>query len=94
MSSDHHALRLAATGGAALCTLIGIEGSFSRRIGAQIAVSMNGQVAGEMADNCLTEELASQSLLAMASGRRQSCDMARVRLSWIFGCLADRAWMF
>ena len=70
MSSDHHALRLAATGGAALCTLIGIEGSFSRRIGAQIAVSMNGQVAGEMADNCLTEELASQSLLAMASGKK------------------------
>ena len=58
MSADHDALFLAAEGDAALCTIVGIDGSFSRRVGAQLAVARDGRVAGDLADNCLNAELA------------------------------------
>ena len=66
---DQSALRLAARGDAALCTLVGIEGSFSRRLGAQVAIAGNGTIAGSLADGCLEKELASQAQLARQAGR-------------------------
>ncbi len=69
MSRDHDALHFAAAQPAALCTIIGIAGSFSRRLGAQLAVAADGTRAGDMADKCLDEELASQARAAMAEGR-------------------------
>lgn len=67
-SSDHDALRLAARGEAALCTIVGIDGSFSRRWGAQLAVGRDGSRAGDMADNCLDAELANQAGAALGDG--------------------------
>jgi xanthine dehydrogenase accessory factor len=67
-AGDHDALRHATANPAALCTIVGIEGSFSRRCGAQLAVAPDGTVVGDMADNCLDAELASQAVAAMRSG--------------------------
>lgn len=58
---DQTALRLAAQRPAALCTIVGIEGSFSRRLGAQIAFSEDGTYAGDLADGCLERELQIQA---------------------------------
>lgn len=66
---DQSALRLAAQGNAALCTLVGIEGSFSRRLGAQVAIGHDGAIAGSLADGCLEQELASQARLARQEGK-------------------------
>lgn len=41
-----------------MCTIVGIEGSFSRRLGAQLAVHSDGTVTGSLADGCLERELA------------------------------------
>lgn len=68
MASDHEALNYAATSPAALCTIVGIDGSFSRRCGAQLAVGRDGTVVGDMADNCLDAELANQAAAAMREG--------------------------
>jgi len=68
MASDHDALEYAAENAAALCTLVGIDGSFSRRLGAQLAVGRDGTLAGDMADNCLNAELANQAELAVSDG--------------------------
>jgi xanthine dehydrogenase accessory factor len=68
MSRDHDAVHLAAAKPAALCTIVGIEGSFSRRLGAQLAVAADGTRAGDMADKCLDDELANQARAAMAEG--------------------------
>lgn len=68
MSRDHDALQFAAAHQAALCTIVGIDGSFSRRIGAQLAVAADGTLAGDMADKCLDAELATQAREAMADG--------------------------
>lgn len=67
MASDHDAIKHAAENPAALCTILGIDGSFSRRVGAQLAVGPSGETAGDMADNCLDAELASQAA-AMEGG--------------------------
>jgi len=68
MPSDHQALEFAAGREAALSTIVKIEGSFSRRVGAQLAVGRDGTRAGDMADKCLDEELASQARAAVAEG--------------------------
>jgi len=68
-TGDHAALFRAAEGGAALCTIVGIDGSFSRRVGTQLAVAPDGSRVGDMADRCLDEELAGQALSAMAEGQ-------------------------
>ncbi|MGX7895892.1 XdhC family protein [Tsuneonella sp. HG222] len=65
MSADHLALARAAEGGAALCTIVGIDGSFSRRVGTQLAVGADGSRVGDMADKCLDAELALQAVDAM-----------------------------
>jgi len=68
MASDLQALEFAAANEASLCTIVGIEGSFSRRLGAQLAVGRDGTLAGDMADNCLNEELARQAEIAIGEG--------------------------
>lgn len=68
-SEDQAALRLAAAvPGTALCTIVGIDGSYSRRLGAQLAIAPDGRIAGSLADGCLEKELASQAAEARASG--------------------------
>jgi len=67
-TGDHAALARAAQGDAALCTIVGIDGSFSRRVGTQLAVAADGSRVGDMADKCLDDELASQALAARAEG--------------------------
>lgn len=57
---DRAALRAACQEGAGLCTIVGIEGSYSRRVGAQLAVSADGQMAGSLADGCLERQLVSE----------------------------------
>ena len=57
---DHSALRAVSEHGGGLCTIVGIEGSFSRRMGAQLAVHEDGSVAGSLADGCLERQLAAE----------------------------------
>ena len=54
--------------GTALCTIINIDGSFSRRVGAQLAIAADGRIAGSLTDGCLERELASQARHLAASG--------------------------
>lgn len=57
---DRAALRAACEPGVGLCTVVGIEGSFSRRVGAQLAVRPDGAIVGSLADGCLERQLASE----------------------------------
>lgn len=71
-ASDHTALAAFAAARqagepAALCTITAIEGSFSRRLGAQLTVRQDGTTAGDLADGCLEAALATDALVAMAS---------------------------
>jgi xanthine dehydrogenase accessory factor len=59
---DHAALRAACAPGVGLCTITNIEGSFSRRLGAQLAVHGDGGVTGTLADGCLEKQLATEVL--------------------------------
>ena len=61
-ADDRAALRAVAEQGAGLCTIVGIEGSFSRRLGAQLAVHGDGAVTGSLADGCLENQLATEIL--------------------------------
>ena len=65
-ADDRAALRAAREQGVGLCTVVGIEGSFSRRVGAQLAVAPDGTITGSLADGCLEKQLASE--IAAASG--------------------------
>lgn len=58
IDDDHTALSAASCSGVGLCTIVGIEGSFSRRLGAQLAVLPTGEVTGSLADGCLEKQLA------------------------------------
>jgi xanthine dehydrogenase accessory factor len=58
---DHAALNAACEPGVALCTIVRVDGSFSRRCGAQIAVRPDGSVVGDLADTCLESQLASDA---------------------------------
>ncbi|MEL7690754.1 XdhC family protein [Citromicrobium bathyomarinum] len=55
---DHEALLAACEAGVGLCTIVGIDGSFSRRLGAQLAVLPDGSTRGSLADGCLEAQLA------------------------------------
>lgn len=66
---DNLALQAAIAPGTALCTIVGIEGSFSRRLGAQLAVNPEGGTIGSLADGCLERQLARESAEARAVGR-------------------------
>ncbi|HEY6815267.1 MAG TPA: XdhC family protein [Croceibacterium sp.] len=59
-ADDRAALRAACEPGVGLCTIVGIEGSFSRRLGAQLAVHPDGAITGSLADGCLEKQLASE----------------------------------
>lgn len=59
VTSDHAAALAAIEPDVGLCTVVRIEGSFSRRIGAQLAVSRDGRIVGSLADGCLERQLAS-----------------------------------
>ncbi len=59
LDGDHAALAAACEPGTGLCTVVAIEGSFSRRRGAQLAVRADGSLAGSLADTCLEHQLAS-----------------------------------
>ena len=56
---DHVALAAASEPGVGMCTIVGIEGSFSRQKGAQLAVRPDGSTVGDLADTCLERQLAS-----------------------------------
>jgi xanthine dehydrogenase accessory factor len=58
--SDNAALTAAADGDCALCTIVGIEGSFSRQLGAQLAIRRDGTVIGSLADGCLEAQLVAE----------------------------------
>ncbi len=60
LAGDHAALRAACQPGVGLCTITHIEGSFSRRLGAQLAVLPSGSIVGSLADGCLEQELANE----------------------------------
>jgi xanthine dehydrogenase accessory factor len=66
MDEDHQALASAAAGSAALCTIVNIDGTFSRRLGAQLAVCSDGMIIGSLSDGCLERQLASD--LAQCNG--------------------------
>ena len=57
-TEDHVALSAACEAGVGLCTIVGIDGSFSRRLGAQLAVLPDGSTIGSLADGCLEAQLA------------------------------------
>lgn len=68
--TDHAALRAALAADAGLCTVVGIDGSFSRRVGAQMATNRAGvaqAIAGSLADVCLEAQLAGD-LAGLAPG--------------------------
>ncbi|MWV28610.1 XdhC family protein [Aurantiacibacter rhizosphaerae] len=68
LAGDQAALRAACQPGVGLCTITHIEGSFSRRLGAQLAVHADGSVTGSLADGCLEQELARE--IAQGGERR------------------------
>ena len=58
---DTEALFACAEHGGALCTVTAIDGSWSRRLGAQLAVLPDGSTRGSLADGCLEKALASEA---------------------------------
>ena len=67
-ADDIKALRRAAEPGAGLCTIVGIEGSYSRALGSHLAIGPGGDFAGTLADGCLEAELAHQLEQCRAGG--------------------------
>jgi xanthine dehydrogenase accessory factor len=59
---DSEALFACAANGGALCTVTAIDGSWSRRLGAQLAVLPDGSTRGSLADGCLEKALATEAL--------------------------------
>lgn len=79
VDEDHLALAAAAHSRAALCTIVSIEGSFSRRNGAQLAVLPGGEVVGSLSDGCLEQQLASDShMLERPEVRRYGSGSAQI----------------
>ncbi len=67
-NDDSEALFACAENGGALCTVTAIDGSWSRRLGAQLAVLPDGSTRGSLADGCLERTLAAE---AQAGGDRR-----------------------
>lgn len=62
IDEDDAALRFTnSVPGAAMCTIVKIDGSFSRRLGAQLSVAPDGRIVGSLSDGCLEHELATQA---------------------------------
>lgn len=71
---DQIALRQAhADPRSALCTIVGIDGSFSRRLGGQLAIAPGGGTFGSLSDGCLEKELAAQALALKVLGDGPAC---------------------
>lgn len=66
---DRSALRAAMEPGVGLCTIVNIAGSYSRRVGAQLAVLPDGRTVGSLADGCLERQLAAELARARAAGQ-------------------------
>src|SRR3546814_19144211 len=62
--TDNAAVRALAAANGALCTIVTIEGSYSRRIGAQLAVLEDGSIVGSLAAGCLEAQLAHEDRTA------------------------------
>ena len=58
LDADHRALAAVCEQDAGLCTIVGIDGSFSRGLGAQLAVLGDGSTVGDLADGCLEAQVA------------------------------------
>jgi xanthine dehydrogenase accessory factor len=58
---DSEALFACAASGGALCTVTAIDGRWSRRLGAQLAVLPDGSTRGSLADGCLEKALATEA---------------------------------
>jgi xanthine dehydrogenase accessory factor len=58
---DSEALFACAAQGGALCTVTAIDGSWSRRLGAQLAVLPDGSTRVSLADGCLERALAAEA---------------------------------
>ncbi len=58
-------------GGVALCTLVHIDGAFSRPLGAQLAVARDGRYLGHISGGCLETAAAGEALKALAEGRNR-----------------------
>lgn len=58
---DSEALHAVNRWGGALCTVVEIEGTWSRRLGAQLAVLPDGTTYGSLADGCLEKALAHEA---------------------------------
>lgn len=56
-AEDSAAIRAVAREGGALCTIVNIDGSYSRRLGAQLAILPDGALVGSLADGCLEAQL-------------------------------------
>ena len=67
--ADHAALRAACEDDAGLCTIVAIDGSFSRRLGAQLAISKQGDIVGSLSDGCLEQELVTRMARARQDGQ-------------------------
>ncbi len=65
---DHAALNAALAPSAALCTLVAVEGGFSRAPGAQLVVRADGSTAGDMTGGCLEAALVAEVRAARAAG--------------------------
>src|SRR3546814_9326273 len=72
--TDNAAVRALAAANGALCTIVAVEGSYSRRIGAQLAELEDGSIVGSLADGCLEAQLAHEARNAAAeNGRANVC---------------------
>ncbi len=67
-TGEQAALRLLRNTPGALCTIMRVDGSFSRAPGAQLAVTEDGQFAGSLSDGCLERELAVQAASVRPAG--------------------------
>ena len=74
---DHAALIAAQEAGCALCTLVQVDGAFSRAPGAQLAVRADGSVVGDMTGGCLEAALVSEVARARAEGRNRQVRYGR-----------------
>jgi xanthine dehydrogenase accessory factor len=61
---DSEALCACCESGGALCTVTSIQGSWSRRVGAQLAILPDGTVRRSLADGCLESGLAAEAARA------------------------------
>ena len=55
----------------ALITIVGLDGPFSRPLGAQLAVAGDKRFVGSISGGCLEQALTEESLLAMAAGENR-----------------------